>query len=751
MNEYCSDSTTEHPSRLHQFPSTLIYSSFLRKKLFFHLKSNLNTTTVNLGFVQEGVIMRKLCLLLPLLSLGLLWSQPGVGSGLPSTDSSDQEDDWYSFGNPDNADKLVEEGQLSGQNEKNELWIVDLTGIDRRTSRDMPSSSWSRLSILPAVDGELKLYCRYPTGSVDLLLSDHVRSGRSYGAWLQAEIEGDYEAWYTVDESKSNSVLIYVEIPEIVYEAAPAGAVAAMPQMAMPSPSPSIGSPSIGFSTGGAKDINNFRENIEQGYLPLPTDITYEGLFYDYYFDTGQQRECKKLFCPSYGYAISRDPFSKEPEHYLSVGLNSGITDFQRKKLNLVVVMDYSGSMGSPFDEYYYDRFGNRVELTPEESGRTKMEIADKSVVALLSHLKDDDHFGLVIFSDDAFLFDPLTPMGDKDLEKLKEHILNIREYGGTYMEAGMEKGTTLFNRYLEADKSEYENRIIFLTDAMPNIGETGESDLLAMLEENAAKGIYTTFIGIGVDFNTELVEKITKIKGANYYSVHSADEFKERMDDEFDFMVTPLVFDLRLDLDAPGYKIEKVYGSPEADQATGEIMKVNTLFPSKTEEGQVKGGVVLIKLRKLSPDGISPGGLPSEGMMKLKVSYQDRNGIADSDEALVEVPDVEPDYYQNNGIRKAILLSRYADLLKDWTIDERKATQSGQKVVPLVTFDSGIVIPIELGEWERQSLPLQVAGPYKMLFGVFGTYFEEESQAIGDDNLRQEQAVLEMLKNYQE
>ncbi|MDM7911963.1 MAG: VWA domain-containing protein, partial [Methanotrichaceae archaeon] len=402
-----------------------------------------------------------------------------------------------------------------GQSGKNELWIVDLTGVDRRTSLEMPSSSWSRLSILPAVDGELKLYCRYPTGSVDLLLSDHVRSGHSYGAWLQAEIEGDYEAWYTVDKSKSNSVLIHVKSPEIMYEAAPAGGFAQMatpvPQMAMPSVSPSIG-----FSTGGAKDINNFRENIEQGYLPIPTDITYEGLFYDYYFDTGQQKECQKLFCPSYSYAVSRDPFSREPEHYLSVGLNSGITDFQRKKLNLVVVLDYSGSMGSPFDEYYYDRFGNRVELTSEDPGRTKtkMEIADQSVVALLSHLKEDDRFGLVIFSDDAFLFDPLTPMGDKDQELLKKHILNIREYSGTYMEAGIERGTTLFNRYLETDKSEYENRIIFLTDAMPNIGETGESDLLRMLEENAAKGIYTTFIGIGVDFNTELVEKISKIKG---------------------------------------------------------------------------------------------------------------------------------------------------------------------------------------------------------------------------------------------
>ena len=96
------------------------------------------------------------------------------------------------------------------------------------------------------------------------------------------------------------------------------------------------------------------------------------------------------------------------------MGLNSGVADFQRKKLNLVVVQDFSGSMGSSFDDYYYDRFGNRVEQKEEDSGKTKMQIADESVVALLGHLLPEDRFGLVIFSDDAFLVDPLTVSATK-------------------------------------------------------------------------------------------------------------------------------------------------------------------------------------------------------------------------------------------------------------------------------------------------------------------------------------------------
>ena len=472
--------------------------------------------------------------------------------------------------------------------------------------------------------------------------------------------------------------------------------------------------------------------------MPLPSDVTYEGLFYDYYFETGAAQECNKLFCPSYSYAVSKDPFSKEPEYYLSLGLNSGIRDFQRKKLNLVVVLDYSGSMGSAFDQYYYDRFGNMVEVDQigPESSKTKMQIADESVAGLLDHLKPEDRFGMVIFSDQAFLLDPLTEMADKNPDKLRSSIMAIRETYGTNMEAGMEKGTALFDRLLPQD-ADYENRIIFLTDAMPNLGETGDLPLYRMLEDNAHRGIYTTFIGIGVDFNTELIENITKIKGANYYSIHSADEFKQRLEDEFDFMVTPLVFDLRLRLDAPGYEIQKVYGSPEADLARGDLMKVNTLFPSRAEEGAVRGGVILVKLRQLS----------ETGRIVLSASYEDRDGRRDSDEAVVELEESASDFYQNNGVRKAVLLARYADLLKNWMIDERRAAEKGWRIVPSVTLTSGIVIPVELGEWERQSLPLTVSDPYPELFGRFRDYFQVEAQAIGDSSLDREEAILRKLE----
>jgi Ca-activated chloride channel homolog len=503
--------------------------------------------------------------------------------------------------------------------------------------------------------------------------------------------------------------------------------------------------PSIGFSTGGAKDIGNFRKNIENHFLPIPTDITYEGLFYDYYFDTGKRNPCSKLFCPSYATAASKDPLSQRDDYYLSVGLNSGIpeSEFARKRLNLVIVLDISGSMGSPFDSYYYDKFGasGAVEekQSAEDAKKSKIQIATQSVVALLDHLHPEDSIGIVLFDDEAYLAKRLGPAGATDLTRLKRHILDIEERGGTQFSAGMDLGTSLYEGLADAKQADVENRIIFLTDAMPNLGDTSDAGLFERAKTNADRGINTTFIGMGVDFNTELVETIAKIRGANYYSVHSAAQFKKRMDDEFDYMVTPLVFNLTLSLQAKGFSIEKVYGSPEANEATGEIMRVNTLFPSKVEEGQTRGGLVLLKLRKTSP----------ETALALKVTYEDREGRPGSDEASIEFPDRPAPFYENSGIRKGIVLARYADLSKNWILDELGTI--GQE--PSIGLKTGITAPRlpQLTKWERRSRPLRVSGGYRELFALFGRYFEGEAKEIGDETLQKESQLINALADYSE
>jgi Ca-activated chloride channel family protein len=483
----------------------------------------------------------------------------------------------------------------------------------------------------------------------------------------------------------------------------------------------------IGLSAGGAKDIATFRRNVEEGYLPIPESLSYEGLFYDYYFETGGGA-CERDFCPQYAPAVTADPLSGETERYVTVGLDSGIAadEFERKRLNLVVVLDISGSMSASFSDYYYDRYGNR--RTPEgNTDRPKIDVAKDALVALTEQLREGDRLGIVLYDDRAALAKPLRPVEATDMDAIREHIReDVQPDGGTDLSAGIETATAQLEEYADADPTVYENRAVALTDAMPNLGETSAGGLRGTLADNAERGLHTTFVGVGVDFNADLVDRITAIRGANYYGVHSAEEFERRLGEEFKYMVTPLVYDLELELDAEGYDIRKVYGSTAAEEATGRIARVNTLFASPTSEGRARGGVVLVQLARQS----------DEATVELTASWEDRTGEADESTTTIEFPAAESEEFANSGVRKAVLLSRYADLLKNWMVAEREGDAPEE--------DSGIAVPPEgLGQWEQQSAPLTVSEPYPSRMREFREYYRAEADRIGDDALDQESEML--------
>lgn len=541
--------------------------------------------------------------------------------------------------------------------------------------------------------------------------------------------------------------------------AAPMSSFSSAPAAAMGGSAKMVGGGAggIGFAVGGAKDVNSFRENIKAGKLPIPSDVTYEGLFYKYFFNTmptiadGAARPCQKLFCPSYSMAFSYDPIAEAsdeaflPDVYMAVGLDSGLTDFSRPELNLVVVLDISGSMGSGFDQYYYDNFNVRHTLPEEErSSKSKMTLAAESVAALVDQLKDADRLGIVLFDSSEYVALDITKVCGLDVEGLKQKVLTVGPRGGTNMQIGYKAGTRMIKSVLDRNR---QNRIIFLTDAQPNAGD--QKQLLTDIQSNAEEGIYTTVLGIGLDLNTQLVEKLTKVRGANHYSTFSAKQLRQRLAEEFDYMVTPLVFDLRLQVSSDSYRIARVYGSPESDEATGEIMHVRSLFPSaKTEEG-VRGGVVLLQLSALSqadPNTVH--------LIKLSVTYEDGLGVPGTDERLASIPALvslreQASSYASSGVRKAIMLSRYANSLKNWLADQPSKKDKPQ-IVSRQSFHMcpccPIPLPPLLGEWERTSNSLVVAPEYKTVFAKLLAYMNEEFLALGDQDLQDELDVLALL-----
>ncbi|KAI3434996.1 hypothetical protein D9Q98_003048 [Chlorella vulgaris] len=546
----------------------------------------------------------------------------------------------------------------------------------------------------------------------------------------------------------------------------------------------------IGFKTGGAQDAANFRANVEAGQLPLPSDVTYEGLIKDYYFDTsptstsewvdvagGAKAEeaeepphAAELFTPSYSLALAPDPLlcastdhtqqqqqhvgrdrGSEPDRpgqqyqpdnqgakavpqdvFLAVGLDSGITDFRRPRLNLNILLDVSGSMDCCFtrQETDPDSAASLAQRAGAEARPSKLDVAKQVLKSLLDRLAPDDSVSISLFSDRAATPKRMGRWGHADAAGVKAGIDTLHTVGGTNFQAGLDEATAQLRKHadcIDGDPATTENRMIVLTDAEANCGDLSETGLLARLKANAADRLHTTIVGVGLDFQTTLVEGIMKVRGANYFSVHTAGEFKKRLDDAFDFLVAPLVFDLELRVDpaslaphqpdnkdpasappaAPearpqdssagtsnagsagvgGWKVLHVYGSPDSEERRlsggGSIMRVNTLFPAAKSEEGIKGGVVLLRMRP--PPGTT---LHTAPPLRLSARYVDRAGKQYESLRVVEVPPeavpvsdshaeggsavaCTPAYFQSSGVRKAVVLARLVDALQCWLVDE--------------------------------------------------------------------------------
>ena len=492
---------------------------------------------------------------------------------------------------------------------------------------------------------------------------------------------------------------------------------------------------SIGLAAGGAADVGTFRRNVAEGYLPIPESMAYEGLFHDYYFDTGGDGACESLFCPTYTPAVSADPLSGETDQFLSVGLDSGLAadDFERPPLNLVIVLDISGSMRASFDRYYYDQFG--IERRADgDTSTPKMEVAKEVLIDLTHHLDPADRLGIVLFDHDSYVAKPLRRVETTDMDAIRGHIReDVEARGGTNIAAAMADAEALLDAVVDDDQDDedYEHRSILLTDAQTNIGETDADELRTSLEARADRGFHTSVVGIGVDFNADLISQITGVRGANYYSVYSTDEFERRMVDEFEFMVTPLVYDLTLEVAADGYEIARVYGSPAADEATGEVLTVNTLFPSPSKDGEAKGGVVLVQVERTDDE-------PDDADIELIADWKRRDGNEESVTENVQVP-TDDDHWGSDAVRKAVLLARYADLMRTWMIDEREPLD--------VDEGDGIESPaFRTGQWELQSEPLVVSGRNADRIDAFATHFESEMAAIGDNELGRELELMDEI-----
>ena len=254
----------------------------------------------------------------------------------------------------------------------------------------------------------------------------------------------------------------------------------------------------------------------------------------------------------------------------------------ERDPLNLILCLDISGSMA--------EKLGDE----------TKMNISNEFICEIVKILEDNERIGIVLFDENTEILEPIKKISEINREDVMKKVMEIKEQGGTNITLAFSEA---FKMIKEVTKNQQKNdpknnRIIFLTDAIPNLQE--ERDLFKLINDASEEGIYSTFIGIGLDFNTDVVDEITKAKGSNYLSVHSKKDFENFLKVDFNYLVSPCVTSSHILLKSNSFEIEDAYGTPFSSETTKNFIQLGSSCASNTSGDQTKGGLILIKIKKI-------------------------------------------------------------------------------------------------------------------------------------------------------
>ena len=167
-----------------------------------------------------------------------------------------------------------------------------------------------------------------------------------------------------------------------------------------------------------------------------------------------------------------------------------------RMPVNVSFVLDRSGSMS-----------GDKLSFTK------------KAVTFALEHLDSEDTVSVVTFDDEVDILVPVQKAVNKD--QMAILVKSIRPGGCTNLSGGLFKGAGLVR---ENFKKEQVNRVLLLTDGLANAGVTEPDQIVTKVKGLAENNVSVSTLGVGDDFQEDLLVDIAEAGEGNFYYIASPD-----------------------------------------------------------------------------------------------------------------------------------------------------------------------------------------------------------------------------------
>jgi Ca-activated chloride channel family protein len=246
-------------------------------------------------------------------------------------------------------------------------------------------------------------------------------------------------------------------------------------------------------------------------------------------------------------------PLGKSGKVYLRLSLKSApIANREwRSPVNVALVLDRSGSMK-----------GKRIAAAKEAASEALQRLAADDVVALVAYNHQVD------------VLQRAARLGDD--HGLKSKINGLDATGRTALHAGVVTGADQVKRYLAANRV---NRVILLSDGLANVGPSTPRELAALGRKLGSEGISVTTIGLGLDYNEDLMQRLAAASDGNHAFVEDAKDLAGIFNAEFGDALSITAQDIEIIIECRiGFKPVRVLGREATIEGNRIRLKLNQL-----------------------------------------------------------------------------------------------------------------------------------------------------------------------------
>lgn len=206
-----------------------------------------------------------------------------------------------------------------------------------------------------------------------------------------------------------------------------------------------------------------------------------------------------------------------------------------RAPINLVLVLDRSGSMAGE-----------------------KIAQCRSAARQLVQQLDARDRFALVTFGSDVTTLVASTPATPDARTRMLSAIDGISELGGTNISGALDAAVAEAVPYRQQYNA---TRVVLLSDGQANEGISDPGGLAGLARRIAGQGLTLSAIGVGLDFNEQVMESLAEYGGGAYHFLKDTEQLAAIFGSELRQAVATVAIGPTLTVTpSPGVTVAEVY-----------------------------------------------------------------------------------------------------------------------------------------------------------------------------------------------